>query len=106
MRKNYSTNAFKSFDLNDELKIKTSENYNFAKNDLGYKTLQMNNKKYNFRIINSENSKNSINEISKKNEDNINEKIEILNDKNNFNEIKTNYENDNIIINYEKNIQN
>ena len=106
MRKNYSSNAFQSFDLNDELKIKTSENFNFAKNDLGYKTFQMNNKKYNFRIINSENSKNSINEISKKNEDNINEKIEILNDKNNFNEIKTNYENDNIIINYEKNIQN
>ena len=113
MRKNSSTLDFRKYDLNNELKIKTSENNNYMINDLGYKTFQMNNRKYKFNLINSEDSKKTINENSKIIEGNIKNEEEDMNEKkkdlrnlfdsNNLNEININKEKNNIIIDCEKN---
>ena len=65
IRKNLSDINFKTLDINNELKIKTSENNNFMKNDLGYKTFQMNNRKYNFRLINPEDTKKIVKLLNK-----------------------------------------
>ena len=100
IRKNLSDINFKTLDINNELKIKTSENNNFMKNDLGYKTFQMNNRKYNFRLINPEDTK-KISEASKQNERNIIKEEEEINIKNKDLGYVTN-KNDNIIIEYEK----
>ena len=100
IRKNLSDINFKTLDINNELKIKTSENNNFMKNDLGYKTFQMNNRKYNFRLINPEDTK-KISEASKQNERNIIKEEEEINIKNKDLGYVSN-KNDNIIIEYEK----
>ena len=100
IRKNLSDINFKTLDINNELKIKTSENNNFMKNDLGYKTFQMNNRKYNFRLINPEDTK-KIYEASKQNERNIIKEEEEINIKNKDLGYVSN-KNDNIIIEYEK----
>ena len=100
IRKNISDINFKTLDINNELKIKTSENNNFMKNDLGYKTFQMNNRKYNFRLINPEDTK-KISEASKQNERNIIKEEEEINIKNKDLGYVSN-KNDNIIIEYEK----
>ena len=100
IRKNLSDINFKTLDINNELKIKTSENNNFMKNDLGYKTFQMNNRKYNFRLINPEDTK-KISEASKQNERNIIKEEEEINIKNKDLRYVSN-KNDNIIIEYEK----
>ena len=100
IRKNLSDINFKTLDINNELKIKTSENNNFMKNDLGYKTFQMNNRKYNFRLINPEDTK-KISEASKQNERNIIKEEEEINIKNKDVGYVSN-KNDNIIIEYEK----
>jgi hypothetical protein len=100
IRKNLSDINFKTLDINNELKIKASENNNFMKNDLGYKTFQMNNRKYNFRLINPEDTK-KISEASKQNERNIIKEEEEINIKNKDLEYVSN-KNDNIIIEYEK----
>ena len=100
IRKNLSDINFKTLDINNELKIKTSENNNFMKNDLGYKTFQMNNRKYNFRLINPEDTK-KIYEASKQNEKNIIKEEEEINIKNKDLGYVSN-KNDNIIIEYEK----
>ena len=70
------------------------------KNDLGYKTFQMNNRKYNFRLINPEDTK-KISEASKQNERNIIKEEEEINIKNKDLGYVSN-KNDNIIIEYEK----
>jgi len=113
MRKNFSDLGFKTIDPNNELKIKTSENNIILKNDLGFKTFQVNNRKYNFRLINAEDTK-KINESSKQNGRNIIKEEEELNmkknnlgyitNKTNSKEMKINYEKDNIINENEKNI--
>ncbi len=100
IRKNLSDINFKTLDINNELKIKPSENNNFMKNDLGYKTFQMNNRKYNFRLINPEDTK-KISEASKQNERNIIKEEEEINIKNKDLGYVSN-KNDNIIIEYEK----
>ena len=100
IRKNLSDINFKTLDINNELKIKTSENNNFMKNDLRYKTFQMNNRKYNFRLINPEDTK-KISEASKQNERNIIKEEEEINIKNKDLGYVSN-KNDNIIIEYEK----
>ena len=100
IRKNLSDINFKTLDINNELKIKTSENNNFMKNDLGYKTFQMNNRKYNFRLINPEDTK-KISEASKQNERIIIKEEEEINIKNKDLGYVSN-KNDNIIIEYEK----
>ena len=100
IRKNLSDINFKTLDINNELKIKTSENNNFMKNDLGYKTFQMNNRKHNFRLINPEDTK-KISEASKQNERNIIKEEEEINIKNKDLGYVSN-KNDNIIIEYEK----
>ena len=100
IRKNLSDINFKTLDINNELKIKTSENNNFMKNDLGYKTFQINNRKYNFRLINPEDTK-KISEASKQNERNIIKEEEEINIKNKDVGYVSN-KNDNIIIEYEK----
>lgn len=100
IRKNLSDINFKTLDINNELKIKTSENNNFMKNDLGYKTFQKNNRKYNFRLINPEDTK-KISEASKQNERNIIKEEEEINIKNKDLGYVSN-KNDNIIIEYEK----
>ena len=100
IRKNISDINFKTLDINNELKIKTSENNNFMKNDLGYKTFQMNNRKYNFRLINPEDTK-KISEASKQNERNIIKEEEEINIKNKDLGYVSN-KNDNIINEYEK----
>lgn len=100
IRKNLSDINFKTLYINNELKIKTSENNNFMKNDLGYKTFQMNNRKYNFRLINPEDTK-KISEASKQNERNIIKEEEEINIKNKDLGYVSN-KNDNIIIEYEK----
>ena len=56
IRKNSSTIGFKTFDLSNDMKIKTSENNN-QMNEIGYKTFQMNNRKFYFKVMNSEVSK-------------------------------------------------
>ena len=113
IRKNFSDLGFKTIDQNNELKIKTSENNIILKNDLGFKTFQVNNRKYNFRLINAEDTK-KINESSKQNGRNIIKEEEELNmkknnlgyitNKTNSKEMKINYEKDNIINENEKNI--
>ena len=112
IRKNSSTIGFKTFDLSNDMKIKTSENNN-QMNEIGYKTFQMNNRKFYFKVMNSEVSKKNINEEIANEEPNIikeeeeksgkKNELENLTDINDFKEIKINNEKNNIIIEFEKN---